>query len=515
MIAIRERHGKDADHRFAEPPWDEHDVRWQEIDQSLPADHLARQIDQAVAELDLAGVFATYTGRGSKALWPDLLLRLVLYEMQRGRQSPAEWFLDAKESEPLQWLSFGMKPSRTAMYEFSERLRPFWDDWNEQTLHKAQEQGIALGDRVAVDGTLIAALASRHRMVNQKTLTDRMDALKQAVATNGVALAVESAPGWMAKHPETRKLQLQRYEQAQVRMDQLQAENSHRSSSKRKKPETIVVSVSEPESVPGRDKLKTFRPLYNVQLMYDLDSAFITAYDLFVCQNDPGTIGPMLERSVELAGKKPRIVLGDSSYAGGPDLALCEQAGVTIYAPVSENDFSEAKRKRGKKPMIPKREFTWLPEEQKYCCPEGHLLVAKSTTFLERSNGRTVLETIYRCAAEHCALCPRREACTPSWSRGRSVSRLEHEDLVDALRARMKTSEAKELYKQRRQTIELCYADLKQHRRLRRFNHYGPGRARAQIGASVLAYNLLILQKKRKHLKMPVATMKIPEEVPP
>ena len=74
MIAIRERHGKDADHRFAEPPWDEHDLRWQEIDQSLPADHLARQIDQAVAELDLAGVFATYTGRGSKALWPDLLL---------------------------------------------------------------------------------------------------------------------------------------------------------------------------------------------------------------------------------------------------------------------------------------------------------------------------------------------------------------------------------------------------------------------------------------------------------
>jgi transposase len=514
MIAIRERHGKDADHRFAEPPWDEHNLRWQKIDQSLPADHLARQIDQAVAELDLAGLFATYTGRGSKALWPDLLLRLVLYEMQRGRQSPAEWFLDTKESEPLQWLLFGTKPSRTALYEFSDRLEPFWDDWNEQTLHQAQEQGIALGDRVAVDGTLIAALASRHRMVNQKTLTDRWDALKQAVATSGVDLAVGAAPGWMAKHPETRPRQLQRYEQAQVRMDQLQAENAHRTSSKRKKPEKIVVSVSEPETVPGRDKLKTFRPLYNVQLMYDLDSAFITAYDLFACQNDPGTIGPMLERSVELAGKKPRIVLGDASYAGGPDLALCDQACVTIYAPVSENDFSETKRKRGKKPLIPKREFTWLPEEQKYRCPEGRLLVAKSTTFLERSNGRTVSATTYRCAAEHCVICPRREACTPSVSRGRSVSRLEHEELVDALRVRMESPEAKELYKQRRQTIELCYADMKQHRQLRRFNHYGPRRARAQIGAAVLAYNLLILQKNRKRVKTPAATTKIPEEAP-
>jgi hypothetical protein len=248
--------------------------------------------------------------------------------------------------------------------------------------------------------------------------------------------------------------------------------------------------------------------------MYDLDSAFITAYELFACQNDAGTIGLMLERSVELAGKKPSVVLGDSSYAGGSDLALCEQAGVTIYAPVSENDSSETKQKHGKKPSIPKRDFTWLPEEQMYRCSEGNTLVAKSTTLLERSNGRTVLQTIYRCSLERCLACSRREACTQSAERGRSVARLEHEDLVGELRARMETAEAKELYKLRRQTIELRYADLKQHRRLRRFNHYGPRRARAQIGAAVLAYNLLILQKNRKCVKIAVEPTRIPEEMP-
>ena len=123
---------------------------------------------------------------------------------------------------------------------------------------------------MAVDGTLIAALASRHRMVNQKTLTDRLEVLRQVVEASKVGWRPRTSPGWMAKHPETRENQLKRYEQAQVRMDQLQAENAHRTSSKRKKPEKIVVSVSEPEAVPGRDKLKTFRPLYNVQLMYRL-----------------------------------------------------------------------------------------------------------------------------------------------------------------------------------------------------------------------------------------------------
>jgi transposase len=514
MITIRERHGKDADHRFAEPPWDEQTPQRQEIDRDLPADHLARQIDRAVEELDLAGLFATYSGRGSKALWPDLLLRLVLYEIQRGRQSPAEWCLDAKENEPLQWLLFGMKPSRTSLYEFFDRMQPFWDELNQQTLEKACALGLVLGDRAALDGTLIAALASRHRMVNQETLTERLQVLKQAVAADESGLMVEKKPGWMAKYPETRESQLRRYHQAQVRMDQLQTENAKRTSSKRKKPEKIVVSVSEPESVPGRDKLKTFRPLYNVQLMYDLDSTFITAYELFACQNDPGTIGPMLDRSLELAGKKPQVILGDSSYAGGPDLALCEQMGVTLYAPVSENDFSEANGKGRKTAQIPKKEFRWLAEEQAYRCPEGKRLVAKSTTRLERSNGRLVLQTTYRCPTEHCVCCLRREACTPSPGKGRAVSRLEHEDLVDALRVRMETAEAKELYRLRRQTIELRYGDLKQHRRLRRFNHYGPRRARAQIAAAVLAYNLLILQKNRKCLRTPVQPMKIPEEVP-
>ena len=515
MIAIRERHGKDADHRFAELPWDEQTPRWQEIDQCLPADHLARQIAHAVEELDLTGLFATYSGRGSKALWPDLLLKLVLYEMHRGRPSPAEWFLDARENEPLQWLLFAMKPSRTALYEFSDRVERFWDEWNQQSLHKARELEIMpLGDRAALDGTLIAALASRHRMVNQKTLTERLEALQQAVLADAGGSAGKRRPGWMAKHPATRETQLERYERAQVRMDQLQAENAQRRSCKRKKPEKVVVSVSEPDAVPGRDKLKTFRPLYNVQLMYDLDSAFITAYELFTCQNDPGTIGPMLERSMELTGQRPSTVLGDSAYAGGPDLALCEQAGVTVYAPVSENDFSETKGKKGKQSQLPKKQFTWLPEEETYRCPEGHLFLLGKTARLERSSDRTVLQTTYRCPSEHCMACPRREACTPSPQLGRSVSRLEHEDLVDELRARMETPEAKELYKLRRQTIELRYADLKQHRQLRRFNHYGPRRARAQIGAAVLAYNLLILQKNQKSVKLPVEPMQIPEEVP-
>lgn len=110
---------------------------------------------------------------------------------------------------------------------------------------------------------------------------------------------------------------------------------------------------------------------------------------------------------------------------------------MTLYAPVSENDFREAKRGKQKTPQIPKKDFAWLREEQTYRCPEGHVLVAGITSRSERTNGRTVLQTSYRYAAEHCTKWPRGEACTPSPRKGRSVSRLEHEDLVDELRVRV------------------------------------------------------------------------------
>lgn len=514
MINGSGRHGKDADQCFAELPWDEQTTRWQEIDQSLPAEHLVRQIDEAVKELELMALCATYSGRGSKALRPDILLRLVLYERQAGRLSPIQWFRDSRENEPVQWLLFGMKPSRAALYEFANRISEFLDAWNEQVLRKSQNSGIYMGERVALDGTLVAALASRHRLLNQKTLTDKLEALQQAVSADQSGQMIENRPGWMAKHPHTREDQLQRYRLAQKRMDQLQAENAKRRSSKRKKPEKVVVSASEPEAVIGRDKLKVFRPMYNVQLMYDLDSAFITSYEVFAQQNDAGTIGPMLEHCMELTGRKPSLALADAAYAGGPDLELCEQAVVTLYAPVSKNDFSEEKSRKKKTSQIPKREFTWLSAENTYLCPQGRLLVPGRKIYLEKSNERSSLQTTYRCPPGHCMKCPRRQDCTPVPEKGRTISRLEYEDLLEMLRTRMETQEAKILYKLRRQTIELRYADLKEHRKLRRFHGYGMRHARAEIGTSVLAYNLLILHKNLKSAERTAKTMRIPEEVP-
>jgi len=93
---------------FAPPPWDETSADWQAIDQRMPEEHVAREIDRAVEQLDLRAVYATYQGRGSPPVRPDLMVKMILYELQIGRPSPAEWFHDSRDSDTLKWLGLGV-----------------------------------------------------------------------------------------------------------------------------------------------------------------------------------------------------------------------------------------------------------------------------------------------------------------------------------------------------------------------------------------------------------------------
>jgi hypothetical protein len=305
-----------------------------------------------------------------------------------------------------------------------------------------------------------------------------------------------AAPGWMAKTPRGRKQQQQRMTRAQAQMQARQARNKAKRKSKQADSKKIVVSLSDPEAIPGRDKEEVYRPLYNIQLVDDLDSPFVLGYEVYAQQNDAGLLGPMAERSRELVGHTVDTMLADTAYSGGADLAEAETAGVQLYAPLAESDPAKAKQ-------FPKTMFRWDAAEPSYECPQGHRLEYERSSHCQRSGTESILLHFYRCEAEHCRACPVRTRCTPNPEKGRTVSRSEHEDLIEALRDRMKTPEAKELYRLRSRTVELVNADWKEHRHLRRFNGRGRSRARCQVGVIVLSHNLLTLLNEEAKARAP------------
>jgi transposase len=477
--------------RCAAPPWADDDPRRLELAQRLPPDHLARRIEQAVGRLDLSALWQSYGGTGSAPHRPDLLLRAALFEIQRGQHSPAAWYRDADESEPLRWLLRGCRPSRSCWYAFRDRVAPVVDELNRQVLGQAIDGGLTPATRGSLDGTLVAANASRHKLVNEATLDKHAAELAAAVAADEQGVPPPAAPAWMARTPAGRHHQRRRLRQARQRMDALQGRNRNKRASKRKAGAKVVLSVSDPEAVVGRDKEKVFRPLDNVQVLDDLDSPLVLAYEVFAQQNDAGLLPAMLPRAGQLLGHALEALLADTSCAGGADLAAAAREHVRLYAPLPGDGKKKDKQ-------IPKSQFHWPGEAQTYVCPGGHRLVYEGSSRQKRSGTEAVVLFSYRCPPRHCTRCPLRSQCTPNPEAGRTISRGEHEDLIEALRARMGTAEAKELYRLRSQTVELVNADWKQHRKLRRFSGRGLQRVRCQVGLTVLAHNLVTLLSEQK-----------------
>lgn len=492
MIGCRKRLCKGTGVRFADPPWNELSMEWYKLDAQVPADHLARAVLEAMKCLDLTPLFALYSGAGSLPIRPDLMLRVVLIEMRLGRPQPCDWFRDARENTVLQWAAFGIRPSRTCWYDFADRIAPLLDAWNATVLKVAKEHGVTRAERGSLDGSFVAANASRHHLLNEKTLGQRLTELEKACQADEEDRPAWEVPSWMAKNPGTRQSQRRRYLQAAERLVELHAVNDRQEAKQRRKREKVVVSASDPATALGRDKYNVFRPLYNLQLLRDLDSPLYLAYQVFAQTTDAGTLRPLIQRSKALTGVSLKTVLVDAGYVNACALALCDQAGITLYGPWRENDYSKAV-KEGKKPRpLGKEHFCWVPEQNMYRCPEGHPMPHIGVQKRRRADDQINVMHSYGCAPKDCSACPRQPTCCSNPKRGRSVKRSAYEDLVEAHRTRMATPEAKAIYKLRKQTVELAFADLKEHRSLRRFSGRGPLRAERQVGLAVLVHNLLV-----------------------
>jgi transposase len=577
------------------PPWDRHHERWLEIDAILGPEHPARLIDALVDALDLTDLRASYRGTGSEPFDPALLLKVVLAETHRGEHSPTHWAQDTREWLPLQWLTFGAKPARTAFYDFRHRIgADSLKELNKQVGHAAVSEGHAKAKRSAVDGTFTAALGSRHHMLNEKSLDKRCAELDAVIAQDEVetelapptipaetaepapAVAIDKAPPptestagalccgdaavevalpdalpenaevvpsgdatapsadasvsnaplpeaakapprprWQARSKAGRKRQRKLYGEAKMRLKERQQQNAkaqkRKPKAKRRGSERVVVCPTEPEAAVGRDKHKVYRPLYNTQLNGDVDSPFILGYGVYAETTDVGLLDPLLAETEQMCGVVPEIVLGDGHYVSALDLAACAAKNIVLYGPVTGTSAPAQKAKKEKK-TIGKEEFAWLAEEQKYRCPQGHLLDVSSKWKEGRQGGaarvaedgkketkRQELVVIqYRCAGEHCQACPEQERCTSNPQKGRTIKRHEHQDLVDQLQARMSTPQGKALYKKRAPTVERLFADAKEHRGLRRFYSRGLEQARTQVGLLVLLHNGLALVKARR-----------------
>lgn len=543
---------------FVQPPWHDCHPDRLALDADLPAEllRLARTIDSLVDRLDLAALVGSFSGRGSPANRPDLMLKAVLFFTQRGIHSPAAWFLHSRDSRAVAWLLRGLRPSRDCFYCFRQRLSPFIDDLNRQLLRLAHDFGLLVEAVPVLDGTLIAANSSRRKTVNLATLTDRLEQLLGTIAGDegadderandtpgaaeptpakavpakvapvvqspaaaplndpvaplpvplkpaGSSSAGDEPPGWMAKTSQGKKRQRQRYLKAEKELRRLLEENSRRRKEDRKQHKDVRISLGDPEATLGLDKERVYRPVYNVQAAVDLNTDFYLGYGVFSGKHDGATLEPMLRR---VGGLVPWAlilwVLVDAGYTSGRNLRRMEQQGVLLIGPVGENDYTKSKKKGESSKQTPKSAFRWDQGRGVYVCPEGHDLV-KVRVETKTRQGQQERHTRYQCKGGHCPGCPRQQGCTKNPQAGRMVMRNEYEEEINRQRERMQQPQAQQWYKKRKEQAERGFADAKEHRHLRRLSARGQAAAQMQVGLVCLTHNMVVFDQLLQNRRSP------------
>ena len=101
-------------------------------------------------------------------------------------------------------------------------------------------------------------------------------------------------------------------------------------------------------------------------------------------------IGCGADRNSLGTGVKPKTMLVDAGYVTACNLAICDQAGIALYGPWQENDFSRKNQKPGAKPRPSGKEhFTWVSEQNTYRCREGHAMPWMGNQSDPRATGRS------------------------------------------------------------------------------------------------------------------------------
>jgi transposase len=581
MLAVPEpRRNPSTRHPFRDPPWSDDHPAWQRIDATLPADHHARWLLRVVARLDLAALRRSYAGCGSLAYPVELLLAFVLFLYAKGILSPAEWARRACSDDQSKWLLRGLQPSRSQLYTFRDRTEPYLDDWHKQLLAWALAEGIPSASSGSLDGSFVAALASRHQLHSGRRLDRRLGLLRWlvwldasghadlatrlqdlpelvltaavlwlelpslGVAASGLEQTLQHLlaalellspegdrpssprlPAWVPTSVAGRRRVLRRYEDARGRLTQRLQPYQRKKKLSKKDRETmkrLKVSLTDPEAALGWDKAGTYRPLDNVPLVQATDAPLTLAWDVLARNNDDGLLKPMMEKTHQQVGRHLREVLVDGAFVSVGEAVWCEREGITVYAPpgkaaAAKAEADPAAGQQGPAPKekkLPKETFRYDGTEKVYYCPQGKRLEEVARTTLKRPNGIELPMIVHRASGQDCQGCPQQRRCTSNPQKGRVVKRYEGEEALERLQQRMAEPASGEVDKLRCRSVELGYADIKQHRGLRVFRCFGRKRARAQAGLVILASNgLKILQalQRRQHTEPHPAP---PEKLP-
>jgi transposase len=328
----------------------------------LDGNDLARFIVELVETLDTGAIEAAYRGGGSAPYLPKMLLALLFYGYAKGIFSSRALEQATYERIPVLYITGGTHPDHDTINPFRQRFLPEFEALFVQVLTIAQELGVLKLGEVSLDGTKIAANASKHAAMSWGHAQRLETQLKAEVQRLLERAAAAHGPGeveldWPAelKRREDRLQKIaavkaeieqraqERHRQEQAMYEEKQAERAAKEQARGrklggKKPQEPVPGSRPTDQVnftDGDSRIMPvagggFEPAYNAQATVTMGSLLIVGAQVTQNPNDQREMEPALAELAKLPetlGTVDRLV-ADSGYFSQHNVNRVVNAGI-------------------------------------------------------------------------------------------------------------------------------------------------------------------------------------------
>src|SRR2546430_6381130 len=161
-------------------------LRPQDLESLLPADHRARALWMVVDRLDLSRFYAAIQARGSDpgrpAIDPKVLVALWLYATSEGVGSARELARLCERHDAYRWLCGGVRVNHHTLSDFRVEYGAALDALLTQVLGVMLHQGLVRLERVTQDGMRVRASAGAASFRREATLRRCVEAAREQVA---------------------------------------------------------------------------------------------------------------------------------------------------------------------------------------------------------------------------------------------------------------------------------------------------------------------------------------------
>lgn len=441
------------------------------MDDYIPEDNPVRFLDAYVDTLNLYELGFTHADPqaiGRKPYNPADILKLYIYGYLNRLRSSRMLEKETIKNLEVIWLLRGLRPDFKTIADFRKDNKDALKKVHREFIFYCRELNLFELELIAIDGSKFAAVNHTRKAYSKNKITKLIKEIDQSINEyfdkieqndrneNEISKSTTDEFKKKIKKLERQKDILQGYE------DQLKETG-----------ETQIV-LTDPDSRVMRTGHNGKDVCYNVQMAVDSKHKLIVDFDVTNEETDLHQLGHMTRQVKEIFQIENFKAVADLGYFEKYEIKNCHDNQVECYIPEGN------KSQNNEKGLYTNKNFQYDADNDYYICPAKQQL---KWTRIRNHAGKK--EKVYWTAA--CRQCKQKSKCTTSKDL-RHIYRWEHEDIIDAMRKRVK--ENPEIIAARREMVEHPFGTLKHSMGHHYFLCKGIEMVKTEMSLSVLAYNI-------------------------